>query len=630
MHNKPPPEDAGEWPFWMLLRFAMDLGLGLPDDGASNRWTASLLLDRISDKLPVNETLNNSSIENWRSGRNVPDERRPALLDVLCAGEAPAWRSKLIEAADRDATKQPSERHRAYRAWKLAGGLYPEPVATPGAATAPRDFRGFVAQLADQQENVRKANEADQAARIERLQRQINQMRQTVDVIRDANARRKAKDFDGAEKRLAAHQADLDEPSELARQTLTARAEALIERANNALDRGLDLAARDEGGLDRFKDAIGFFREAFNDILPGQDDLSKSYRRGLRQALLAAVKEAEFDEGRALLNEAAAWGLTGTGPSWTALMAKVPQFRIGLEVLDDLRKAGVPPHPYIYNMLCRAAEDVAEAEQVVELMRNLDPPMPPGVSIFSMIMHRTAGFAAALRVLQRMPARPDPATPNEVTFGTLMAKAESFRDVLAVIARMEAAGIPPTDQTATAAAQCLHTASEADQLDEWLRSHHRAGPGFMSSAVAALARHLKAEELLGWVFGRADKFDFGPPSEVMATAINAFAAQGKTRDALRVAVAYAFLDAAKRLMSHHASAAQAFFREHYNEEARHASYALAVLHQVKRRDDLACEWARHALGFDDQPEPRIAHLNQIIQSCCPRRRPRRGLAGSAP
>ena len=186
----------------------------------------------------------------------------------------------------------------------------------------------------------------------------------------------------------------------------------------------------------------------------------------------------------------------------------------------------------------------------------------------------------ARAIMAEMEARTPPIEPNVVTYSTLMSKIETFSGTEYAIARWKL----------------------------WKQFPNRV----FGSLTQSLSSRMNASDVFKTCFEAAKTQGVKFPTTAFQQAISSYVAAGKLHDAFRIAVAFPHLPGAIKAMKAFPEEAAAFFREHFEEEPHHASYALAKLYEALGQSEQMSEWAQIALLQSLQPSSRLDDLNRMI------------------
>ena len=333
MYNGPPPEGVRHWPSYRLLRFAMEVGLGLPADSPSGgSWQPRYLIHALGQVIAIGNKIDDS-LRRWRNGEDVPgDDNRRGLVRVMCdpepAEHRDAWRQLFYRAWDEDKRRGRLARQTDYEAWVSRGcSLAPDNLTSA--------FSDFVARLQPNDTALRASYDKQLRSDQDALYRRIdNSVPETIRTIQRAKAAAIRQDFAAADALLGEHQAGLGAAAEEALRVFEALAGILLARADNALERARNEADAGVDPLPRYREAIAHYRQALDGTPPSALDVGRSCRRGIRLALYEAVREAGFDDGLALMRDSLGWGITRTTSAWNQLLMASPDAGTMLGLLE--------------------------------------------------------------------------------------------------------------------------------------------------------------------------------------------------------------------------------------------------------------------------------------------------------
>jgi tetratricopeptide (TPR) repeat protein len=266
--------------------------------------------------------------------------------------------------------------------------------------------------------------------------------------------------------------------------------------------------------------------------------------------------------------------------SWNRLMASVLDYSSTLELLKSIRAAGLAPNVVTYNTLIDKAPDYDAAKAWVDTMRAEG--IQPDVVTYNTLINKAPDYDAAKVWVDTMCA--EGIQPNVVTYNTLINKAPDYDAAKAWVDTMRAEGIQPNVVTYSTLFSKDLSGKSADDILEWYlaQKYHSEEP-----IQAAIATYRKIR--------RIDQ-------------------------ALRLALDYPHLQAARKLLREHDEEALAYFRGISDNDPQHpnADYALGVALMELGRQVQAQPHLKRAFKLATAP-PRKAlikeWLRQIDANC---------------
>ena len=266
--------------------------------------------------------------------------------------------------------------------------------------------------------------------------------------------------------------------------------------------------------------------------------------------------------------------------SWNRLMASVLDYSSTLELLKSIRAAGLAPNVVTYNTLIDKAPDYDAAKVWVDTMRAEG--IQPDVVTYNTLINKAPDYDAAKAWVDTMCA--EGIQPDVVTYNTLIDKAPDYDAAKAWVDTMRAEGIQPDVVTYSTLFSKDLSGKSADDILEWYlaQKYHSEEP-----IQAAIATYRKIR--------RIDQ-------------------------ALRLALDYPHLQAARKLLREHDEEALAYFRGISDNDPQHpnADYALGVALMELGRQVQAQPHLKRAFKLATAP-PRKAlikeWLRQIDANC---------------
>lgn len=244
-------------------------------------------------------------------------------------------------------------------------------------------------------------------------------------------------------------------------------------------------------------------------------------------------------------------------------------------------------------------------DQVVRQMTKLK--VAPSTATYNNLINRASSYPGSIEWFDRM--RQEGVPPDVVTYSTLINLSPDLPTAREWYEEMRRAGIPPNEVTATSLAKSIKTLADADHLTSLLLAGNVfIGEGYYSALFSKLAETHGAQELLGWYVSQ--KYKRAPG---LNGAIRTLASRHLLADACRIAFAFPYLGAARKVFRDHQEFAVKYFQEFLsrNEEPWNACYALGYCYLEGGRLKEALEMLVKALELSNS-EKRSENIQQRI------------------
>jgi tetratricopeptide (TPR) repeat protein len=138
-----------------------------------------------------------------------------------------------------------------------------------------------------------------------------------------------------------------------------------------------------------------------------------------------------------------------------------------------------------------------------------------------------------------------------VTYSTLINLSPDHETAKGWFNAMREAGVQPNEFTASSLAKGIRNVADAERLTEELSNAQAfVGEAYYAAVYSRLAQTLGADDLFGWHV----KQTYRRPV-ALAAAIAAFVRRGQVQEACRVALAFPYLEAARKLFRDHGATA---------------------------------------------------------------------------
>jgi class 3 adenylate cyclase len=331
----------------------------------------------------------------------------------------------------------------------------------------------------------------------------------------------------------------------------------------------------------------------------------------------------------------------GEAPSivvYNGLLAKSLNHRAALEVFESIKSSGLSPDVFTYSILINLSPDYATAKGWFDAM--LKAGVKPDEVTYSTLINLSPDYATAKGWFDAMlkagvkpnevtfntliKLSPDYATakgwfdamlkagvkPDEVTFNTLIKLSPDYATAKGWFDAMLKAGVKPDEVTAVTLTKFINSKDEGQRLtDELVKNSVFIGQGYFAALYSKLAPQMAAEELLA--FHVRQKFR---PSAALGAAIRAFADKRRIDDACRVALAFPFLEAARKVFRGHNDFAVKYYRDLLARdfEPYNCTYALGYCFLENGNTSEALRYFRLALQSAKQAE-RIEDIERRIR-----------------
>ena len=390
MFLQPIPDHLKQAPFFEILQFARQNGLGKPiprkEEDQSLRWSTKTLVSAVTAAAGG---LDESTFNQWANGTNQPSSLSGKFFHVLIVGEVAGWQELFLESLTRN--NEPKARKRLYDAWKKRSS-----AAATNRQTSPA-YASFIEDFTRAEAVNREQRAHDLVEQEESLRRQSNFLRDDVRAALDqASALRAAGDLIGAQALLARIEASRLDDMDLAQQIQEGGARIAQERGRLAYDLGL--SSLTDKGHHHFLAALGHYGRALHVTPIGQSAEADRIRRLMARALHEAIRSApDFDTGFDLISAHLRDGVAKDRSPWHSLMLLAPDLLAALLVLRQMPRAGVAPDVASWSIAMLAAKDFAEGMTVLDMMGKARPePIRPNV---------ITSFALASKIADQEDAR---------------------------------------------------------------------------------------------------------------------------------------------------------------------------------------------------------------------------------
>jgi tetratricopeptide (TPR) repeat protein len=282
---------------------------------------------------------------------------------------------------------------------------------------------------------------------------------------------------------------------------------------------------------------------------------------------------------------------------------ELPLYRLGELKVEAAVRADAPEH-FVYTFAAIGRYDAAEAS--VEKM--VEEGVRPAVVTYNTLIDKAPDYETAKSWLETM--RKEGVQPDVVTYNTLIAQAPDYETAKSWLETMREEGVQPDVFTySTLIAQ----APDYETAKSWLETMRKEGvqPDVVTYS-SLFHKDLSAEPadaILKWYLAQEPH-----PVEPIQAAIASYRRARQIDQAIRLALDYPHLLAARKLIREHEGQAVAYFREALdgNPEHPNPSYALGVALLELGRELEAEPYLRKALELAREG-PRRTAITECLQ-----------------
>lgn len=377
-----------------------------------------------------------------------------------------------------------------------------------------------------------------------------------------------------------------------------------------------------------------------------------------------------YEVGVALLESMAEWGVAPNNETITPLIGRAPSYDVATGWLERMEAMGVAPNSEVFRSLVSAspdyptavgwlaeiaehgatantevyrtlialAPDYATAASLVERM--IDEEVTLTAETIRSLLARVPDAETARTLLDRVPELGVRLTAD--IYLPLLTTAADFAEASAWVDHMAATGVGETAETLTALMRKADTYDQAERLldevrakvepgeaaykvlvelspdlltaqgwvEEMREEGMRPGAAVLAVVLSKEPEGVSGQDLLDWYLSLEDR-----PSGPMGIAIDGYRRRGLVVDALRLALDYPHLDAARVLFAEHPEETREYLGELLDRQPGHANgrYAMGLALMAVG----AAEEALTHLGMAKElarPGPRVAALEEIMRS----------------
>jgi tetratricopeptide (TPR) repeat protein len=337
--------------------------------------------------------------------------------------------------------------------------------------------------------------------------------------------------------------------------------------------------------------------------------LAEMGRRGLRpnnevfRALIAQSDDYETAQG--WLDEMPIHDVAPNTETFRELMARAPDYTTARGLLDVMIAKGAPPTAETFKTLATFGPDVADAAELLDLMPAAG--VRPNADLFTPFILKASTFDEARRWLERMGEHE--IAPKSETMTALMRRADDYAQAVAVLEELSPLAAPNEGGYRALVELAPDFATAKGWVETMAASGLRPSVGLLKSLLSRDRIDAGGDELLRWYLGLSYH-----PSAPMQSAIDSYREAGRISDAMRLALDYPHLEAARTLFRLHTGEALDYLTAVVEDDPGHANgqYALglALLELDRTKEALAhLELAREVA----RPGPRVAALDEVIR-----------------
>jgi tetratricopeptide (TPR) repeat protein len=337
--------------------------------------------------------------------------------------------------------------------------------------------------------------------------------------------------------------------------------------------------------------------------------LAEMGRRGIRpnnevfRALVAQSEDFEIAQG--WLDEMPSHDVAPNTETFRELMARAPDYGTARRLLDVMLAKGVSATGETFKTLATFGPDATEAAELLDLLPEAG--VRPTADLFTPFILKASSFSEGRRWLERMAERD--VEPKSETLTALMRRADDYDQAVAVLEELSPRVVPNEGSYRALVELASDFATARGWLETMADSGLRPSVSLLKSLLSRDVIDISGDELLRWYLGLSYH-----PSAPMQAAIDSYREAGRIDDALRLALDYPHLEAARTVFRLHTGEGLDYLTAVVQEDPGHANgqYALglALLELDRTKEALVhLEMAREVA----HPGPRVAALDEIIR-----------------
>ena len=301
-----------------------------------------------------------------------------------------------------------------------------------------------------------------------------------------------------------------------------------------------------------------------------RDGLAVGFSPDVTTYNMLVSKAPNFDAAKDWMETMRRDGIWPDVDTYNALLDKAPDYDVAKGMLGIMRREGVEPDIITYHKLIEKAPDCEVAKSLIETMRRGG--IEPDVATWNKLTDKAPTCDVARGLVETM--RQEGIEPDMVTYNKVVEKAPDYESAKSLIETMRQEGIEADVATYNKLVEKAPDYESAKSLIETMRQEG-VEPDTVTYGLL-FGKDLSgksADEILNWYLAQA----YHPEGSIQA-AIATYRKAGRIDDALRMALEYPDLEAARKLIRDHDEEAVTYFKSISTQEPKHpnADYALGV------------------------------------------------------
>ncbi len=337
--------------------------------------------------------------------------------------------------------------------------------------------------------------------------------------------------------------------------------------------------------------------------------LAEMGRRGIRpnnEVFRSLIAQADdFETAQGWLDEMPSHDVAPNTETFRELMARAPDYTTARQLLDVMRAKGIAPTGETFKTLATFGPDVADAAELLDLLP--ESGIRPTADLFTPFILKASSYGEARRWLERMAE--DEVAPRSETLTALMRRADAYDEAVAVLDELSPEAPPNEGSYRVLVELSPDFATARGWVETMADSGLRPSVSLLRSLLSRDQIDLTGDDLLRWYLGLSYH-----PSAPMQAAVDSYREAGRIEDALRLALDYPHLEAARTVFRFHTAEALEYLTAVVEDDPGHANgqYALglALLELGRIKEALIhLELAREVA----RPGPRVTALDEIIR-----------------
>jgi tetratricopeptide (TPR) repeat protein len=281
-------------------------------------------------------------------------------------------------------------------------------------------------------------------------------------------------------------------------------------------------------------------------------------------------KAHDYHTAKAFVDTMHAEGIQLNVVTYNTLIKKAPDYDTAKAWVDTMREEGIQPDIVTYNTSMEKAPDYDTAKAWLDMMRREG--VQPSIVTYDTLINKAPDYDTAKAWLDMM--RKEGVQPNVITYNTLIKKAPDYDTARAWVDTLHEEGIQPDVVTYST---LIKKAPDYDTARAWVDTTREEGiqPDVVtySTLFGKDLSKQSANEILEWYLAQKHH-----PEQSIQVAIAGYRRIHRIDQALRLALDYPHLEAARKLMRAHEEDALSYFRimADRDSERPNAEYALGV------------------------------------------------------